>query len=321
MPKRYLLPVLEFHLLIFLIAIAVITKPPTQVLSATTHVVISEVQIQGDNGAADEFIELYNPTNSAVDISSWSIQRETTTGSFEKKNFEASNSMPAQGYFLITNSGYNGSITADMAQSTVDLANTGTTVFLVNDQTVLSTGDESTIVDKVAIGSSAVDPESTSFGTIPGDDASIERKPGVADPSGGNGADTENNANDFDLRGTSEPQNNASTAETPAPDASPSATPEVSPLASPDASPSPTPEVTPSATPEPTPVASPSPDVSPSPDPSASPTPEPSASPTPEPSASPSPETSPSPTPETSPSPTPEVSPSPTPEVTPSPTP
>ena len=106
-------------------------------------------------------------------MSGWSIQIESISGAFDKKNFEALASIPAHGYFLIAHDDYNGSPDADMSHSSFTLSSTGTTVFLVNDQLLLTTGDETSIVDKVAIGSSALDPEGTAFTPIPGSEASI----------------------------------------------------------------------------------------------------------------------------------------------------
>ncbi len=331
MPKRYLLPVVEFHLLVFLIALAVITKPSIFVLSATTHAVISEVQISGDSADSgnDEFVELYNPTSDPIIMTDWKLTRKNSSGTEANLVADLDGTIPAHGYFLIGHgTGYNGGVTLDASYSAPSNA-------LTNDYTVLLYSDNQiTLVDKVGFGTST-DPEGSAVSENPAANGSIERKPGVSDPTGGNGTDTENNANDFDQRVTSDPQNSNSATETPAPDASPSPSPDVSPSPTPDISPSPTPEVTPtpttSSTPEPSTSPSPTPDVSPTPsatpDPTPSPTPEATPSPTPETSPSPTPEVSPSPTPEPTPSaspevsPTPIVSPSPTPETSPSPTP
>ena len=39
-----------------------------------SNVVISELRTRGTNGASDEFIEIYNPTNSSVAIGNWQIK-------------------------------------------------------------------------------------------------------------------------------------------------------------------------------------------------------------------------------------------------------
>src|SRR3989338_1021266 len=114
-----------------------------------SHIVISEIQIAGDGAdpANDEFIELYNPTNSVIDISDWSIQRETVGGVFLKKNFVSPASISAHGFYLIAHADFNGSAVPDLSHSSFILSSTGTTIFLVNNKTLLSEGDEVSIVD------------------------------------------------------------------------------------------------------------------------------------------------------------------------------
>ena len=295
------------------------------------HVVISEIQIAGDGTtpANDEFIELYNPTNDAIDMSGWSIQIESISGAFDKKNFEALASIPAHGYFLIAHDDYNGSPDADMSHSSFTLSSTGTTVFLVNDQLLLTTGDETSIVDKVAIGSSALDPEGTAFTPIPGSEASIERKAnasstplsmgsGGADETAGNGEDTDDNSADFITRESSDPQNSASAIEEqPAPTDTPTPTPTDTPTPTPTGEPTETPTPTPSESPTPTPTDEPTETPTPTPteEPTATPTPseEPTETPTPteEPTNTPTPTEEPTETP----TPTPTATPTPTPEL------
>jgi len=67
------------------------------------HVIISEVYDQPDashgTDTANEWIELYNPTNAAVDLSFWSIKDATT-------NFDVipqGTSIPAGGFLILTN--------------------------------------------------------------------------------------------------------------------------------------------------------------------------------------------------------------------------
>ncbi len=263
------------------------------IFSATAaHIVISEVQV-GGGVANDEFIELYNPTSSSVDLSSWSIQKETTGGTFARKNFESGDSISSHGYFLVAHSDYDdASVPADMTHGSFTLSSTGGTVFLVNDQVDLVTGDEATIVDKVAIGDTAQDAETSPFSTIPPVNQSIERKPGESNLTGGNGEDTDNNSNDFNLRTTSEPQNTSSQTETPAeatdtptPTEEPSPTPTVEPTLT--ESPTPTPTVTPTEAPSPTITEAPS--ITPTEEPTATPT----SSPQPTVTLTPSPEPTP----------------------------
>jgi uncharacterized repeat protein (TIGR01451 family) len=182
--------------------------------SAASHLVISEIQTSGDGGtpADDEFVELYNPTSSPVSIAGWSLQYRSTAGTFLKQNI-AAGTIPAYGYFLIARSAYNGSPSADLINTVIQLAAGGATVFLVNHQTLLTTCTSPGIVDQVAYGTGAnLCPETTAM-SAPSANGSIERLPGVTSPACGNGTDTGNNSLDFLIRATSQPQNSLSPPE------------------------------------------------------------------------------------------------------------
>ncbi len=286
------------------------------------HIVISEVQIRGSLSAEDEFIELYNPTNSAVDISGWSIQRETTGGVFNKKNMIDGASVPAHGFYLIANEDYDGPTTPDLEHASFSLSATGTTVFIVNDKILLTSGTELTIVDKLAIGVNAVDGETSNFPTMPADEASIERYPGASVSTDGNGEDSDNNSGDFALRAVSEPQNTVSTLEVPT---SPTITPTF--VVTPTANIASTPTLTATPTTELTltPTLTLTPSVTPTLIPTATltPTPEPTftVTPTLEPTLTPTEVPSPTVTPTATPEPTATMTPSPTPILTPTPSP
>jgi PKD repeat protein len=179
----------------------------------TNHLVISEVQVAGAS-ASDEFIEIYNPTETAINIETWSIQYKSATGTtFYKKNFSSGVSIPAHGWFLIAHTSYLGATVPDMSQSTISLAGTGGNIFLVNNQTTLTTTNDPSIIDKVAYGTGD-SPENIAT-PAPSAGQSIERKFGG---EFGNGEDTDNNLNDFNLQITPNPQN---TASAPKPDLPP----------------------------------------------------------------------------------------------------
>lgn len=271
--KRILLSTVFTLFLIVLLFVGVIHSRKQVAFSATaTHIVISEVQISGDGSAPsnDEFVELYNPTDSAVIMDGWRLRRKNSGGTEATLVNTLSGTIPAHGYFLVGHgTGYDGSAPLDAIYSAPSNA-------LTNNYTVLLYSDAGlTLVDKVGFGN-AVDFETSVFGSNPPANASIERKPGASDPLAGNSEDTDNNASDFDLRTSSDPQNSSSPAEVPS---APSPTP------TPSETPTPTPSVTPTLTPTPSPIETPTPTPTPtiSPTPVQTPTPIPSPPPRPNP--------------------------------------
>lgn len=76
-------------------------------LDVLASVVLSEIQIEGEK-AADEFVELYNSSSEAKNLSGWSLRRksasDTTAKGSSLKTFGSSDVIPAQGYFLWANS-------------------------------------------------------------------------------------------------------------------------------------------------------------------------------------------------------------------------
>src|SRR3989344_8053500 len=229
---------------------------PGLIFSATDHIVISEIQIEGDT-SSDEFVELYNPTVNAVDMTGWRLTRKTAGGSQSNLVASLSGVINPLTYFLIAHPDYDGSVQEDLLYS-------ATSSGIASNNTVLLYSDAGvTVVDKVGMGT-ASDFES-SAAAVPTDNGSIRRI---------SNEDTNNNLNDFELLDVSDPQNSQSfptaspteePTETPTPTATPTAEPSDTPTPTPTAeptespSPSPTPTVEPTATPTSTPVPSPTP--------------------------------------------------------------
>jgi hypothetical protein len=211
------------------------TDIPIPETSNVNHVVISEVQVAGVD-AGDEFIELYNPTDSEIDISGWSLQYlsglASSTALAEKKNFEPGNKIGARSYFLVarglnasSSDGYLGARTSDMSHRTFSLsgAANGATIFLVRNQQIISGGDDPDIVDRLAYGSGAGLVAETSPAPVPPAGQSLERKAWVAgactsaagsNEFSGNGCDTGDNSSDFEIRSAPNPQNSLNLPET-----------------------------------------------------------------------------------------------------------
>ncbi|MBI3305778.1 lamin tail domain-containing protein [Candidatus Nomurabacteria bacterium] len=180
-----------------------IPPPPPPAALNVDHLVISEVQAAGAD-SSDQFIKLYNPTTTDVDLSGWSIQyRGPNATLFSKKNFDSGKKISAGEYFLIArgldadgSDGYRGDLNGDyMTHRTFKLGISGGTIFLISSITLLSDGNDSTIVDKIAYGTgSYLFPESSAFTLAPSANHSIKRK--FADNLI---QDTNDNAADFEL--------------------------------------------------------------------------------------------------------------------------
>lgn len=232
--------------------------------ATASHVVISEIQIEGAT-TTDEFVELYNPTDSDVDATGWELIRKTAAADAEELLLATlSGTIPSHGFMLIAHTGYDGTTPADITYDTE---------FNITDNNSITLKDDAgTIIDLVGMGSSA-----TSEGTAidnPIDNRSIERKAtasstpesmaqGGEDELLGNGEDIDNNATDFVRHSSptvSNPQNTNSSVEpdiTPTPTEEPTPTSEPSPTVT--ETPTPTEEPTPSVTETPTPTVTPIP--------------------------------------------------------------
>jgi hypothetical protein len=183
--------------------------------AASASVLISEVRSRGVGGAADEFIELYNPSDTDVTLdASWTVDgRSDTSKAYSARWVGTGLPIPAHGHFLLTGTAYvqqpdgdaplmNGITDASAlrlshAGMVVDTlcyaADADTLMVFMNDA---SYGCEGTPVMNVHDNSTATD-----------SDQSLERKPGGG---AGNGQDTNDNATDFAALMPSDPQSSVS---------------------------------------------------------------------------------------------------------------
>jgi len=208
------------------------------VAGLANHVVISQLYGANGNVYPYDFIELYNPTSADVDMSAWSLQYNSATGTAAFSGltaFSAGTIIKAHSYFLVQEQGTAGTGTA--TAPTADLTTTATTnnfnmsgtagkIALVNNQTILGlppTLPSTPIIDFVGYGTTAAYYEGTAAAPAPSTTTSIMRKAsatstpttmaaGGSEANAGNGYDTDNNGNDFFVPTTITLRNSATPA-------------------------------------------------------------------------------------------------------------
>ena len=211
----------------------------------TNHLVISELAVRGvvaDGGTAvansDEFIELYNPTAAAVDVSGWKLQYKSAAGTTyaDKAVLPVGTQIPSRGYFLVASKSYAGAVVPDMRLN-IDLGLAGDNGHVrLGTQDVTFAKVDPEEVDRLGYGTGADFPEggaktplTTTF------TATFERKAtpgstaasmaaGGSDATKGNGLDTNQNGDltladggfqsgDFVIRAVRDPQSSTSPVE------------------------------------------------------------------------------------------------------------
>lgn len=199
-----------------------VTLTPTPIPPAN-HVVISEVQITGGTShTTDDFIELYNPTDSSINLGIDDYRLVKRSGSSVTDTsiveFTAVHVIPAHGYFLWANSGYTTIGVAPDSASTDTLAS--------SNSVAIRQGVANTIIDGLSWNNALQSfKEGTEFTPDPIANQSMERKAyststqttmeSGADSLKGNGFDSGDNAIDFILRLVAQPQNSSSPTEMP----------------------------------------------------------------------------------------------------------
>ncbi|MGG4458550.1 chitobiase/beta-hexosaminidase C-terminal domain-containing protein [Brevibacillus porteri] len=189
------------------------------------HVVISEVYGGGGNSGAhykNDFIELYNPTDTAVSLVGWSVQYAAATGPSWNKT-DLTGSIAPYGFYLIQQAAGTGGVAdlpAPEVTGTLAMAGAQGKVALVSHATPLTGADVSSqpgVVDMVGYGG-ANSYEGNSPAPATSNSTSTQRisdASGIV-PNGGNGWDTNNNGNDF-ITGAPTPKNAQSPVEPPLP--------------------------------------------------------------------------------------------------------
>jgi predicted extracellular nuclease len=180
-----------------------------------TNIVINEVYGGGGNSGAtytNDFIELYNPTDAAIDVSTWIDQYASSSGTSWNNITDLSGSIPAGGYYLIQEAKGSGGTTplpTPDATGGISMSGTHGKVALVSGTGELGCGANcdaaSGVVDFVGFGSDASDFEGSGPAPTTSNSTSDSRT---------NGADTNNNAADF-TAGAPSPQNSGGSTPPP----------------------------------------------------------------------------------------------------------
>jgi len=125
--------------------------PRTQMSGA--QVVISEVRTRGASGVLDEFVEIYNRSDTAVDISGWQLWFSDGSGQFTSAAIVADNTiLPPRHHFLFRGTEYDDAVAPDEV-FTDDLTDDGGVALVLPDST--------TMVDGVAFSANATGGEGT----------------------------------------------------------------------------------------------------------------------------------------------------------------
>jgi hypothetical protein len=278
--KKLLSPLVLILLVSVLLSSSVLLRSSNVYAATAAHVVISEVLPGITGSSTNEFIELYNPTNTNIDVTGWRLSKKSASASATEMDLVGdfpAKTINAHGYLLIAHTDYDGTVVAEDITYSANSFAASNTILLYDSADVL--------VDKVGMGS-ANDKEGTAKSN-PSSPASIERKAtstslastmavGGTEETAGNGEDTDNNSSDFVNRGVPQPQNGTSVTEpsvvgtgTP----TPTATPTVSVTATPTGSLSPTTTGTVTVTPTGTSTGTPTVTLTNSPTPTATLTP------------------------------------------------
>ncbi len=186
------------------------------------HPVISEIRYHQHSGVNEEFVEIYNPTDSAVSLEGWRLVYKKKEGGnwTNKEIFTSDHIIPAYGFFLW---GGDACETApdivETSSSALGLSNSGGHVALLN--------PEEEVVDLVAW-EGGDSPEGSGDAGETETGGALERKAsenstagsmasGGSEEKDGNGYDTDDNANDFVVHPDSEvhPQNSLNSPEPP----------------------------------------------------------------------------------------------------------
>jgi uncharacterized protein len=192
------------------LAMVVVALPVNSVQAVSPDIVISQVYGGGGNSGAtykNDFIELYNLGSVAVNVTGWTVQYASSTGSSWQKTSLAGTIEPGK-YFLVQEAqGAGGTVDlpSPNAIGTIAMSATSGKVALVNNSTTLTGTCPTGLVDFVGFGAANCS-ETSPTAVLSNTTAALRKFNGAQD--------TDNNSADFTV-GAPNPRN------TPPPDAAP----------------------------------------------------------------------------------------------------
>ncbi len=176
------------------------TAWPQKVIASANNLLITEVQISGGPGKTTfDFIELYNPTSKSIDIKGWRLVKRTANGATDQtiKSWGSSTIINPDCYYLWVNNDYT---------ELTSFANNTTSISIAdNNGIALRQGpaDSGLIIDSLAWGKTN---NGLGEGLLPNNPPALNSLERIK--VNGQYQDTDNNAADFFLQTSPNPQSN-----------------------------------------------------------------------------------------------------------------
>jgi hypothetical protein len=198
--------------LVLLLASALLVAPAAR--SASSDVVVSQVYAGGGNSGAaftNDFVELFNRGTTSVDLSAWSIQYASASGTSWQVTSLSGSVQPGRYYLvqLASAAAIGDPLPTPDATGTSNLANSGGKIALVRSTTALSCGAtagscsaDSNVADVIGYGS-ATDFEGSAAGALSNTSSALRADGGCTD--------TDTNSDDFTGASPPAPRNSAAT--------------------------------------------------------------------------------------------------------------
>jgi hypothetical protein len=195
----------------FVLAATALLLAPAAI-SASPDIVVSQVYAGGGNSGAthtNDFVELFNRGSSAIDVSGWTIQYASSTGTSWQATALSGTIQPGRHYLVqLASAGAVGSpLPTPDATGTTNMANAGGKVALVRDAALLGCGGSpgscsavSQVADLIGWGT-ATDYEAAAAAALSNTAADLRAAAGCTD--------SDDNAGDF-ASATPDPRNSSS---------------------------------------------------------------------------------------------------------------